>query len=197
MEFLPTQILPSAMFLDRDGVINQEVHHLGDPALLELIPGAAVAIAKLNALSIPAIVITNQSGVARGYYTETDVNLVHRSIQQLLASAGAHIDRFYYCPHHPTAGIGTYRTECTCRKPQPGMLLQAAQDYNLDLTNCYLVGDKDSDIMAGWAVGCKTMLVKTGHGMTHLQNWQLDRQPDWIGDDLLQVINLAISEESK
>jgi D-glycero-D-manno-heptose 1,7-bisphosphate phosphatase len=184
--------LPSAILLDRDGVINREVNYLGRPQDLELIPGVVDAIASLNARSIPVLVVTNQAGVGRGYYTETDVDLVHDALQNLLALGGAKIDRFYYCPHHPTAGIGKYLKSCTCRKPEPGMLLQAAADYDLDLTQCYLVGDKTSDMISGWNAGCKTILVQTGYGQKHWQEWHRSRQPDRVVRDLVEAVEWII-----
>jgi D-glycero-D-manno-heptose 1,7-bisphosphate phosphatase len=153
-----------ALFLDRDGVIVEEAEYLSDPAQLCLIPGAGAAIARVNARGIPVIVVTNQAGVARGYFPEERVGEVHERLSALLAAHGAHIDRYYYCPHHPTAGSGAYGRPCSCRKPEPGMLLQAARDFDLDLARSFLVGDKISDLEAGLAAGCRTILVGTGYG---------------------------------
>jgi D-glycero-D-manno-heptose 1,7-bisphosphate phosphatase len=158
-------MLRAALFLDRDGVIVREVEYLADPSQVVLIPGAAAAIARLNAAALPVVVVTNQAGVARGYFSEARVDDVHRHLSQLLEIEGARIDRYYYCPHHPTAGKGAYRRECTCRKPRPGMLLQAARDLGLDLERSFLVGDKVSDVQAG-AVCRQALLVRTGYGTT-------------------------------
>ena len=153
-----------AMFLDRDGVVIEEVHYLSKLEQIRLIPGAAAAIRKLNATGVPVVVATNQSGVARGYFPESFVADSHDYLAELLAREEARIDRFYYCPHHREKGIGTYRIDCACRKPHPGMLLTAARDLNLDLSLSWLVGDKLSDCAAGTAAGCRTILVRTGHG---------------------------------
>src|SRR4051794_9602805 len=127
-----------AVFLDRDGVLIEEAHYLADPARVRPIPGAAEGIHRLNRLGIPVVVVTNQAGVARGLFPEERVREVHDRLAGLLARAGAHVDRFYYCPHHPTAGVGPYRVECACRKPRPGMLLRAAAELGLDLGRSYL-----------------------------------------------------------
>jgi len=156
----------SALFLDRDGVIIEETGYLHEPDQARLIPRAAEGIARANAAGIPVVVVTNQAGVARGYYGEADVRAVHARIDELLAPHGARIDRYYYCPHHPTAGQGVYRVDCSCRKPQPGMLLQAAAELGLELPTCVLVGDKLSDLQAAWAVGCRALLVTSGYGAT-------------------------------
>jgi D-glycero-D-manno-heptose 1,7-bisphosphate phosphatase len=153
-----------ALFLDRDGVIVDEAEYLADPAALRLLPGAAEAIAEVSCQRIPVVVVTNQSGVARGYFPESRVAEIHEQLDRLLAGQGARITRYYYCPHHPTEGHPPYRVDCSCRKPRPGMLLQAARDLSLDLRNSYLVGDKLSDLQAGAAAGCRTVLVRTGYG---------------------------------
>jgi D-glycero-D-manno-heptose 1,7-bisphosphate phosphatase len=155
-----------ALFLDRDGVIVEEADYLCDPSQVRLLPGSAEAIAEVNRRGIPVVVVTNQSGVARGYFSESCVADVHRSVDELLAKHGAHINRYYYCPHHPTQGLPSYRIECECRKPRPGMLLQAASDLSIDLNHSYLVGDKISDLEAGARAGCRTILVRTGYGST-------------------------------
>jgi D-glycero-D-manno-heptose 1,7-bisphosphate phosphatase len=158
-----------ALFLDRDGVVIEEVDYLSHPGQVVLIRGAAQAIALVNRHAIPVIVATNQAGVARGYFPESNVALVHEHLNQLLAAHGAHIDRYYYCPHHPTEGVGSYARACACRKPQPGMLLKAAAQLHLDLEKSWLVGDKLSDLQAGIAAGCQTILVETGYGRAHSQ----------------------------
>jgi D-glycero-D-manno-heptose 1,7-bisphosphate phosphatase len=178
-----------AVFLDRDGVINEELGYLGDSDQLRLIPGAAEAIRKLNEAHLLTIAVTNQAGVARGYYPESKVTQVHEALNELLAQQGARIDRFYYCPHHPTEGIGRYRKDCDCRKPKPGMLYRAAEDLSLNLGDCFLVGDKISDIQAGVSAGCKTLLVLTGYGKIH--QFQIEAsgvQIDHIAPDLLRAV---------
>ncbi len=173
-----------AVFLDRDGVINEEVNYLSEPEQLRLIPGAAEAIARLNQAGLPVIVVTNQAGVARGLYPEAQIEVVHAALSHRLAPAGAHIDRYYYCPHHPSEGLPPYRVECNCRKPKPGLLLQAAQDFDLELRRCFVIGDNRSDIALSQSAGCRTVLVLTGHGARVWREWQDEFQPDQVAPDL-------------
>ena len=182
-----------AVFLDRDGVINEEVTYLSDPESLRLIPGAAVAISMLNRQAIPVIVVTNQAGVARGYYPESQVAILHQGLADRLAVEDARIDRFYYCPHHPTEGLPPYRILCECRKPNPGMLLQAARDFDLDLSRCTLIGDKASDLVAGWRAGCQTILVETGYGKQEWLRWSEEFQPQHIACDVLEAVEWIVS----
>ncbi|OWK40830.1 D-glycero-alpha-D-manno-heptose-1,7-bisphosphate 7-phosphatase [Fimbriiglobus ruber] len=155
---------PTAVFLDRDGTIIEDVNYLARPEQVRLIPGAADAVRRLNARGVPVVVVTNQAGVARGMFPEERVGEVHAHLSKLLAEHGAMINGYYYCPHHATEGVGAYRIECACRKPAPGMLLAAARDLNIDLTRAWMVGDKVDDARAGAAAGCRTILVRTGHG---------------------------------
>jgi D-glycero-D-manno-heptose 1,7-bisphosphate phosphatase len=152
-----------AVFLDRDGTINIEKEYLYLAQDFEFIPGAPEAIKLLNHSGTLVVVVTNQSGVARGYYTEDDVMNLHRHIACELERTGAHVDVWLYCPHHP-AGRGSYSLPCICRKPLPGMLLEAAERYDIDLENSTMIGDKMADIEAGVAAGCQTILVRTGYG---------------------------------
>ena len=153
------------MFLDRDGTINVEVNYLSRPDQLELLPTVVETISMLNARRIPVVVITNQAGIARGYFPERQLEDVHRRLHQLLDEGGAKFDGVYYCPHHPTEGVGIYRVSCECRKPQPGMLIRAAGELGIDLGRSLMVGDRESDLQAGANAGCRTALVLTGYGM--------------------------------
>lgn len=151
----------AAVFLDRDGTLNIDkgyVHHIED---WEWIPGAIDAIAALKKAGFLVIVITNQAGIARGYYDEADMTNLHTRINKELKKHGATIDGFYHCPHHPE--FGAIR-ECECRKPMPGMIDKASQDFDIDLGRSWLVGDKASDIQAGLAAGVNSILVLTGYG---------------------------------
>lgn len=152
-----------AVFIDRDGTINVEKEYLYRAEEFEFIPGAAAAIRLLNEAGFLVVVVTNQSGVARGYYTEEDVHLLHRHISSLLDQAGSRVDAWYYCPHHPD-GRGSYALPCRCRKPHPGMLREAALRFDIDLESSIMIGDKLIDIEAGRAAGCRTILVRTGYG---------------------------------
>lgn len=153
----------AAAFLDRDNTIIRNDGDLGDPAKVELIQGAAAAIASLCGLGYRIIVVTNQGGVARGKYTEEDVNKVNNRIAELVdqKANGANIDAFYYCPYHPEGTVEKYKREHEDRKPQPGMLLTAAADFDIDLAQSWMIGDQMRDVEAGLAAGCRTILLKS------------------------------------
>jgi D-glycero-D-manno-heptose 1,7-bisphosphate phosphatase len=153
-----------AVFLDRDGTINVEKEYLHRVEDFDFIPGAPEAIRRLKEAGFLIIVVTNQSGVARGYYPVSAVETLHRHMQEELGKYGTAVDAFYLCPHHPRDGVGEYRIDCACRKGHPGMLLQAAADLAIDLKNSWMVGDKAVDIEAGERAGCTPVLVLTGYG---------------------------------
>lgn len=152
-----------AVFIDRDGTLNVEKEYLFRIDECEFIPGVAGAVRRLNDADWLVVVVTNQSGVARGYYGEQDVAALHRHMAAELARQGARVDGWYYCPHHPT-GNQPYNRQCDCRKPLPGMLVQAARELDIDLSRSWMVGDKLADIAAGQAAGCRPVLVRTGYG---------------------------------
>jgi D-glycero-D-manno-heptose 1,7-bisphosphate phosphatase len=178
-----------AVFLDRDGVINEEVNYLSSPESLKLLPGAAQAIRQLNGRRIPVIVVSNQAGIARGRFSEEQVQKIHDRLSALLSGEGAHIDRYYYCPHHPTAGIGPYRMDCECRKPKPGLLLKAGSEMRLDLEQSYLVGDNVTDVEAGIRAGVRSILVLTGYGEPLWRSWSAPFQPHHVAHDLGEAVN--------
>lgn len=153
-----------AVFLDRDGTINVEKEYLHRAEEFVFIPGAPEAIRLLKDAGFLVIVVTNQSGVGRGYFDEEAVHRLHRFMDGELARFGTAVDGYYLCPHHPMHGIGAYRRECGCRKPLPGMLIEAAGDFGIDLTASWIVGDKLADVEAGLAAGCRAILVRTGYG---------------------------------
>ena len=153
-------LMNKAVFLDRDGVIIEEEHYLSDPDKIRLVPGASEAIKRLRDAGYLTVMTTNQAGVARGYYEEADAVRVNERLKSLLEDAGAGLDGIYLCPHHPD-----HSGECDCRKPAPGMLLQASRDLDIDFSASYMIGDKLSDIGAAKAAGCAgSVLVLTGHG---------------------------------
>jgi D-glycero-D-manno-heptose 1,7-bisphosphate phosphatase len=156
--------LRPAVFLDRDGTVNVEVHYLSQPHQLELLPTVSETISTLNSLGIAVVVVTNQAGIARGYFPEHRLLAVHEHLQRMLVEQNAWLDGIYYCPHHPTAGLGNYRVVCDCRKPMPGMLTRAAEELGLDLSRSLMIGDRESDLQAGANAGCQTALVRTGYG---------------------------------
>ncbi len=152
------------MFVDRDGTINVDVDFLSSPSQLQLIPRSAEAIRELNDLNIPVVVITNQSGIARGLYSEDDVRIVHEALDEILQPYGAKILAYYYCPHHPNDGIAPYVKECECRKPKPGMLNDAKATFGFNLERSFVVGDKCIDAQMGKSVGAVAIQVSTGYG---------------------------------
>jgi D-glycero-D-manno-heptose 1,7-bisphosphate phosphatase len=153
-----------AVFLDRDGTINVDRDYLINPAEFEFIDGVPEALKKLQDAGYLLVVVTNQSGVARGYFTLEQVDRLHDHMADKLAALGADLDGIYVCPHHPTQGEAPHRRICDCRKGRPGMLLQAAKDLEIDLSRSIMIGDKLSDIEAGAAAGCQCYLVCTGYG---------------------------------
>ena len=152
-----------AIFLDRDGTINRYVGFLRDVGQFELLPGAAEAIRRINASGYLAIVVTNQPVIARGEVTREQLREIHDKMETLLGREGAYVDAIYYCPHHPHRGypgeVAELKIDCGCRKPKPGLLLQAAEDYNIDLTKSWMIGDSENDVQAGRAAGCRTMRI--------------------------------------
>ena len=183
----------TAVFLDRDGTINEEVGYLDSLDKFKIIPSAYEAIRLINESGMKVVVISNQAGVAKGFFTEDFVKITHEHLENALRQKGAYIDNFYYCPHHPTEGIEPYRKDCKCRKPAPGMLLRAAQDLNIDLTKSYLVGDRFRDMEAAKKAGVKGVLVKTGYGQELLQDDGPDKateegKPDFITADILEAV---------
>ena len=149
-----------AVFLDRDNTIIANDGYLGDPTGVKLLPGAAAAIASLRRLGFRIIVVSNQSGVARGMFDEAAVESVNQEmIRQLKEQAGAHVDASYYCPYHPDATVPEYKLDHEWRKPKPGMLKAAREDFNLDLAQCWMIGDQPRDVAAGASAGCRTILL--------------------------------------
>lgn len=183
-----------AVFLDRDGTVNIEKEYLHRPEDLEFIPGAPEAIARLNRAGFIVIVVTNQSGVARGYFSIEDVNRLHQFMQQRLVDEGAYIDAFYLCPHHPKEGLDIYRVDCECRKGKPGMLMLAADEWNIDMPCSFMVGDKESDLLAGIAAGCHPCLVTTGYG-EESRPFALANNID-VCNDLGQAVNNILAKSN-
>ncbi len=159
-----------AILLDRDGTINVEKNYLFKAEDFEFINGTEEAILKFNQLGYLVIVITNQSGIARGYYTEQDLNKLHEYINIKLLQVGAHIDKFYYCPHHPTIGILPYRRVCNCRKPNIGMYQQAIREFHIDVSKSWVIGDRVRDLAPANTLGLKKGLVLTGYGEQEKKN---------------------------
>ena len=180
-----------AVFIDRDGTISEEVGYINHVSRFRLFPYSAAALKQLHDNDYLAIVITNQAGVARGYFSEEMVQAIHKQMTKDLESSGARVDAIYYCAHHPTVGEPPYQLDCDCRKPKPGLLLRAARDYDIDLANSWMVGDRYSDIELAANAGVKSALVLSGYGRGEWEhqrdNWTI--QPDLVAEDLLAAVN--------
>jgi D,D-heptose 1,7-bisphosphate phosphatase len=188
----------SAIFLDRDGTINEDIGYVTGPDELVVYPWSAEAIRLINESGMKAVVVTNQSGIARGLYTEGDLEAIHQKLALELGSSGARIDAFYYCPHHPRHGSNAYRRACRCRKPCGGMLEQAARDHKIDLSRSYVIGDKSSDIELATNAGARGILVMTGYGAETAGNPDLwPCSPAFVASNLLEAARLAIEQSRR
>lgn len=180
-----------AVFLDRDGTINEQMGYVNHSCRFQLLSGAADAIKRLNDAGIPVVVISNQSGLARGYFPEELLDEVHEKMARLLGEVGAHVDGIYYCPHHPEAKDEHLRVACDCRKPKPGLIHKAAQEMGLDPGRSYVVGDRWSDIKTAANCGATSILVRTGYGRGDEQyiGPRQKIQPDYKADDLTEAVD--------
>lgn len=186
-----------AVFIDRDGTLTEEVGYLNHPKRLRLLPRSAEAVSLLNQAGIKAVLATNQSGIARRYFTEEVLHATHAELLTQLKAVGASLDGLYVCMHHPTEGEWPYRQACDCRKPSPGLLRRAASELGLDLARSYAVGDKISDVMAGHRAGARGVLVLTGYG---LGEWEYRRSqwtdsPDYLAEDLLDAVRWILRNQ--
>jgi D-glycero-D-manno-heptose 1,7-bisphosphate phosphatase len=181
--------LRPAVFLDRDGTISEEVGYLNHPSRFRMFPFAAEAIRRLNQAGLPVIVVTNQSGVGRGYFPESLVDAVHEMMSKELATQGARLDAIYYCPHNSADA-------CDCRKPKTGLLERAAREHSLDLKRSFVVGDRHGDIVLGQNAGARSILVRTGYGegelAWHASKWP--RQPDFIAATLNEATDWILRQ---
>jgi D-glycero-D-manno-heptose 1,7-bisphosphate phosphatase len=187
-----------AVFFDRDGTINEEVGYLTDLDKLRLIPGSGAAIKRLNEAGFKVVVVTNQAGVARGYFTESFVLETHKRFMQMLRDAGARLDGIYYCPHHPTAGNSSYTMVCDCRKPGTGLIDRAARDLDIDADRSYVVGDKWSDVELGQRAGAHTILVRTGFATDDPGNIRAPHvaDPDFIAHDITEAVDWIVQQQA-
>jgi histidinol-phosphate phosphatase family protein len=179
-----------AVFLDKDGTLIEDVPYNVDPERIRLTPGAAEGLRGIAAAGYLLIVVSNQSGVAHGYFAEEDLAAVERRLQELLGEQGVRLDGFYHCPHHPHGQVASYAVACSCRKPQPGLILRAAQEHDVDVTQSWLVGDILNDIEAGRTAGCRTILIDNGNET----EWQLSprRQPHFVVRDLREAAQVIL-----
>ena len=183
-----------AVFLDRDGTVVREVEYLRSPQELRLLPRAGEAIRRLNEAGFAVVVVTNQSGIARGLLTEHDLEEIHTVLRRRLARRGARLEAIYWCPHHPEAARPEYRRRCRCRKPAPGMLLRAGRELDLDLAQCYAIGDSERDVEAGQRAGCRTVLVRTGYGAKTEARLGAGLAADHVADDLPGAVEWILGE---
>ena len=178
-----------AIFLDRDGTLNEEVSYLDSVSRFRLFDWAPVAVRALNEAGLPAIVVTNQAGVARGYFTAATLQTIHDHLRAVLAQDGAELTAIYYCLHHPTVGA------CDCRKPQPGLLRRAARDFDLELSRCWMIGDRYLDIETAHAAGARGALVLTGYGREQYeQRAEWPRPPELVAENVLEAVRAIIRE---
>ncbi|UCE03523.1 MAG: HAD-IIIA family hydrolase [Candidatus Latescibacterota bacterium] len=183
-----------SVFLDRDGTINVEKHHLHRADQMQLIAGAGEAIRLLHRARLKVVVVTNQSAIGRGLLSLDELRRIHAEMCEQLRRDAAGIDAIYSCPHHPSAAVGRYRVECGCRKPQPGALYRASRDLGIDLSRSFLVGDKISDLEAGSAAGCTTILVRTGYGRdSERQLLHRKNQPDHVAENILEAAHWILA----
>jgi D-glycero-D-manno-heptose 1,7-bisphosphate phosphatase len=191
----------AAVFLDRDGVLIDDVHLLTRPSQVRLAPGAAECVRSLRERGFLVVVVTNQAVVGRGLASESDVREVHHHIQGLLRDDAGElgtISDFRFCPHHPQADVAEYRVDCECRKPRPGMILDAARDLDIDPGRSFLVGDRLTDIAAGREAGCTTVLVETGrHGDAPIETSEPvdpEMHPDHTTDGLVAATEWIVED---
>jgi len=188
-----------AVFLDRDGTVNEEVGYLDQLEKFKLLPRAGEAIRLLNRNGFKTIVVTNQSGVARGYFPESFLLKVHQRMKDLLRNEGAYLDGIYYCPHHPEEGESPYHQKCRCRKPETGLIDLVMKEMNIDFSKSYSIGDQETDIEFGRRIGVKTILVLTGYGR---DQWEIGKErwtakPDHVAPDLYEAVQWILKEEDR
>lgn len=179
-----------AIFLDRDGTIIKEVGYIDSPEKISLIPRADEAIRSLQESGFKIIVVSNQSGVAHGYFDEDTVRLINERVSDIFASKSAVIDAFYFCPHHPDFGNQDYKKDCECRKPKPGMILQAVEEHRIDLSNSIMIGDKFTDVKTGKNLNLLSILVLTGFGTKEYQTIKamgLQPEPDFVAENIYEA----------
>jgi D-glycero-D-manno-heptose 1,7-bisphosphate phosphatase len=186
-----------AIIMDRDGTLCEEVGYVNHVSRIRVPERSVRAVRLANEAGFQTVVVTNQAGVARGYFEEALILDVHDRIREVLADGGARLDGMYYCPHHPSAGEAPYRRDCDCRKPGPGMLLRASREMGIDLRRSYMVGDSPKDIEAGRAAGATTILLRTGYGRGEIEHrsdrWSV--RPDHVAEDLLEAVEWILERE--
>jgi D-glycero-D-manno-heptose 1,7-bisphosphate phosphatase len=191
--------LRPAVFVDRDGCLTEEVGYVNHVSRIRLLPRSAQAIRRLNEAGVPAVMVTNQAGIAKGYFSEDVLRAVNAEMVRQLGAGQARLDGLYVCTHHPDEGEPPYRARCDCRKPGPGLLRRAAADLGLDLGASIVVGDKMSDIGTARAAGAAGVLVLTGYGrgeFEHRRHLWTDK-PDHVAEDLLDAVEWALGRRGQ
>ena len=190
---LSASLLPKSVFLDKDGTLVENVPYNVDPTLIRLTDGALEALSKLHAAGFRLIIVSNQSGVAHGKFKEDELKKVEAHLRERLDEANIPLAGFYYCPHHPDGKVATYSISCFCRKPNPGLLFQAAREHNLNLAGSWIVGDILHDIEAGRRADCRTVLIDNGNET----EWRLSplRQPHVRAANLLEAAEVILAGE--
>jgi D-glycero-D-manno-heptose 1,7-bisphosphate phosphatase len=183
--------------MDRDGTVNEEVGYVNHLSRFKLFPWAVEAIRLINQAGFRAIVLTNQSGVARRYMSEDLVKQIHGKLDHELRQQGVHLDAIYYCPHHPAGTDPAYRLVCDCQKPKPGMIERGRKEFDLDLERSFVIGDKYLDVELAHNVGAKGILVLTGYGMGEYEylSHAWPRPPDHVAENLLAAVNWILGKE--
>jgi len=189
------QTATAAIFLDKDGTLIDDVPYNVDPRQIRLAPGATEGVSLLAEAGYALVVVSNQSGVARGLFPENAIEAVERRIRELLAALQVPLAGFYYCPHHPQGKIARYAIECSCRKPAPGMIHDAALELGLDLTNSWVVGDILDDVEAGHRAGCRAVLIDNGHETAW--RWNPRRRPDAVAPDLAVAARVILAADCR
>ena len=186
--------MDKAVFLDRDGVIIEEVNYLCNVEDIKIIEGIPESLAILKKNNFKLIVITNQPVIARGLATEEEVEKIHKEINfRIKQQSGVEIDKFYFCPHHPNADLEKYRISCNCRKPSPGFILQAVIDFDIDLSKSWMIGDRTSDIATGKNAGCKNVLIEKEYSKNKIQGIEYqDVQPDFVAENLNKAVKQIV-----
>ena len=187
-----------ALFMDRDGTISEEVGYVNHASRFRLFPYTADAIKLLNDNGWLAIVVTNQAGVARGYFSEDIILQIHDRVRQELEKESARLDAIYYCAHHPSVGEPPYRLDCDCRKPKPGLIQRAAADFEIDLARSWMVGDRYGDVELARNAGLHAAFVLSGYGRGEWEyqrgSWQIE--PEVVAEDLLEAVQVIIERDA-
>jgi D-glycero-D-manno-heptose 1,7-bisphosphate phosphatase len=188
-----------AVFIDRDGTINEQLGYINHLSRFVILPGVSEAVRLLNKNNWWAIIVTNQGGLARGYYPMELVDEIHAFLKSSLKEQGAIIDGIFFCPHHPAGVVPEFSTDCDCRKPETGLVDKALEAFDIDMSNSYVVGDRHVDIELASRLNLKGVLVKTGYGQGELEYIIPEKRlkPDHVAEDLLDAVKWILNEEKE